>query len=402
MSIQSPEITRPPVARDRWVVLIVGTLGIFAALGLARFGYSMVIDAMKGDLHITRTQAGLMQSANLTGYLLMAAVGGALASRVGARLVAGLGLLVCALAMLYTGFADGFIAACLWRAVTGLGSGAANVAIMGLWPAWFPPAQRGRAAGVAVSGSSVALIATGLIVPPLLAQLPPSGWRNCWMLYSAVAIVVAVLACLLLRDAPNASAPVETSKHAWTALYRAPAVWHLGLVYVAFGFSYMIYLTFFKLYLTSELHFSGAWAGNLFMLMGACSLLCGVLWGAASDRVGRRAALIGVFLVHTAAFALFALADPRALIASAVLFGLSAWSIPAIMAAACGDLLGARLTAAGLGFITLFFSLGQAAAPTVAGAIADTGRHSFAPAFLLAAGVALLGAVGSALLPKRQ
>jgi MFS family permease len=92
---------------------------------------------------------------------------------------------------------------------------------------------------------------------------------------------------------------------------------------------------------------------------------------------------------------LFALwPSPPGFVLSAVLFGITAWSIPAIMAATCGDLLGPRLAPAGLGFITLFFGIGQALGPGVAGVIADA-THSLSPALLLAAVVALLGAVGS-------
>ena len=67
------------------------------------------------------------------------------------------------------------------------------------------------------------------------------------------------------------------------------------------------------------------------------------------------------------------------------------------MAAACGDVLGSRLAPAALGFITLFFGIGQALGPFVAGAMADA-FGSLSSAFLLAAGVALLGAFGAALL----
>jgi len=103
-------------------------------------------------------------------------------------------------------------------------------------------------------------------------------------------------------------------------------------------------------------------------------------------------------VLQGAAYALFAL-WPQApgFTISAILFGLTAWSIPAIMAAACGDLLGPRMAPAALGFITLFFGIGQALGPTVAGAIADA-SGSLLPAMLLAAAVAFLGAVGSALL----
>jgi MFS family permease len=181
----------------------------------------------------------------------------------------------------------------------------------------------------------------------------------------------------------------------WGRVYRSGVVWHLGLIYVAYGFSYIIYMTFFTKYLIAEGGYTQESAGRLFMLMGWLSLLCGLIWGSVSDRLGRKTALVIVYIIHSVAFGLFALwPSPPGFIISAVLFGLSAWSIPAIMAATCGDLLGPRLAPAGLGFVTLFFGIGQAAGPSVAGIIADAG-HSLSPALLLAAGVALLGAVGS-------
>ena len=64
------------------------------------------------------------------------------------------------------------------------------------------------------------------------------------------------------------------------------------------------------------------------------------------------------------------------------------------MAATCGDILGPRLAPAGIGFVTLFFGIGQAAGPSVAGSLADA-YHSLSPALLLASGVALSGAIGS-------
>lgn len=388
----------------RWVVLAVGTLGVFAALGLARFGYTTVLQEMTRDLHINNAQAGIIASVNLLGYLLLAVIGGALASRFGTRIVATIGLTVVGVAMLCTSMVTGLGAACLWRGITGLGSGAANVAIMGMWSAWFTPHWRGRAAGIAVAGSSVALIITGLAVPPILTAPTLAGWHTCWQLFGLAALATALLVGLFLRDpiAKPATTLPGTPVITWRGLYRSSAVWHLGAVYTAFGFSYIIYMTFFQKYLRAEFHYSESDAGHLFLFVGVCSLFCGFLWGAVSDRIGRRAALAIVFLIQAAAFALFAHpGDQAGLLISAVLFGFTAWSIPAIMAAACGDLLGARLTAAGLGFITLFFGIGQAVGPYIAGKLADQ-THSFASAFFLATGVALIGLVSALLLPRHN
>jgi MFS family permease len=85
---------------------------------------------------------------------------------------------------------------------------------------------------------------------------------------------------------------------------------------------------------------------------------------------------------------------------SAFVFGITAFSIPTIMAAAAGDAVGGRLAPAGLGFITLFFGIGQAIGPTVAGMIKDA-TGTFANAFILSAVVSLIGASGSLILQKK-
>lgn len=394
-----------------WVVLGVGTLVVFAALGLARFGYSMVLPAMQASLAMANSGAGLLATANLAGYLLASVLGGALASRFGPRRVITVALLIVGFTMGMTGLAAGLPQAAAWRALTGLGSGAANVPVMGLLGGWFAPRRRGLAAGIAVAGSSLGLMVLGPTVPRVLAAYGPEGWRVCWIGFGVLAVLVAIMAGALLRNRPShvGLAPLGTGPEgprkaasvgglAWGAVYRSWTVWHLGLVYVAFGFAYIIYMTFFVKALVAEGDYTPAQAGGLFMAMGWCSLLCGLLWGSVSDAIGRKSALIIVYLIQAAAYALFALCPtPGGFVVSAVLFGLTAWSIPAIMAAACGDLLGARLAPAALGFVTLFMGIGQALGPAVAGAMADS-AGSLLPAFLLAAGVSVAGALGAAFL----
>lgn len=395
-----------------WAVLSIGTAVVFGSLGLARFGYSVILPAMQNGLNMDNMQAGMLATANLSGYLSLSAIGGAMAARFGPRLIISIGLVFAGIAMILTGMVDGLVWAAVWRGMAGIGSGASNVPVMGLLAAWFATKRRGLASGVAVSGSSFALILLGPAVPPILSAYGESGWRVCWFVFGAITIVLAVCSFVLIQNRPEDKglAPLgqetdifNTPTKAfeplnWRGVYRSLSVWHLGLVYTAFGFSYIIYMTFFVKRLVAEGGYTQEAAGQLFMIMGWFSLLCGVSWGWVSDTIGRRRALIIVYLTHGIAFGLFALSSkPLGFTVSAVLFGLSAWSIPAIMAAACGDVLGSRMAPAALGFITLFFGIGQALGPSIAGAIADS-TGSFAPAFLLAGGAAILGALGSFLL----
>jgi predicted MFS family arabinose efflux permease len=238
-----------------------------------------------------------------------------------------------------------------------------------------------------------------------------NGWRIAWFVFGAVTMIIAGAGFFLLRnrpaemgirplcsnnDSPSAS-PRGDGLH-WGSVYRSVTVWHLGLVYIAFGFSYIIYMTFFIKLLVTEGGYTQPAAGNLFMVMGWFSLFCGLIWGGISDLIGRKNTLIIVYLIQATAFSLFALwTVPIGFTLSAILFGLTAWSIPAIMAATCGDVLGPRMAPAALGFITLFFGTGQAIGPSIAGIIADA-TGSFFSAFLTAGVVALLGALGSSML----
>ena len=398
-----------------WIVLGMGTLVVFGALGLGRFGYAAVLPDMQKALSMDNTQAGALATANLAGYLAFCVIGGALAVRFGPRVVIACGLGLAGVAMVMTGFAGGFASAAVWRALVGIGGGASNVPVMGLMAAWFAPRRRGLAAGVAVAGSSIGLILIGPLVPRIVNAHGADGWRMCWFIFGGAALLLAIGAAALLRNGPaeigqtpvgarpdEPVAAAVSGSPRWGDVYTKQIVWLVGLVYIAFGFSYIIYMTFFNKYLIEEGGCTQAQAGQLFMTMGWVSLACGLIWGTVSDVIGRKGALAIVYFIHAVAFSLFPLwPAPVGFTLSAVLFGLSAWSIPGIMAATCGDLLGPRLAPAALGFITLFFGIGQAAGPYVAGAMADRWK-SFGPALWLCAGVALLGGFGSLLLPLKK
>ena len=396
-----------------WVILVLATLVAFGALGLARFGYSIVLPAMQVDLGMDNTQAGVLAAIHVVGYLIASLLGGVLAARFGPRRVIALGLGLAGFSMILTGLADGFTAVGFWRGLAGVGSGMANIPVYGVVSAWFSARRRGLATGIAVSGSSIALIALGPLVPYLLDDFGRSGWRICWYLFGCFTLALAVAGAFLLRNSPadkglkpiaaeNNETAVEeyTNKDLdWSQVYRSTTAWHLGVVYIAFGFSYIIYVTFFFKMLVAEGGYTTIGAGRLFMLMGWCSLLCGLIWGGLSDVVGRRYALLSVYLVQAAAYALVSLwPSNEVFIVSSVMFGITAWSIPGIMAAACGDLFGYRLAPAALGFITVFFGVGQAISPGIAGAMADA-AGSFSSAFLLAAIVAVGGAIAALSLP---
>ncbi len=399
-----------------WLILVLAVLTVTGALGFARFGYTMLYPSMQKGLSLDVVQASDLQAGNMIGYLLLALFCGLLATKFGPRIVISIFLVIVALAMLLTGFAGDYPGAFASRVLTGMGSAGANVPVMGLVSAWFAPRRRGLATGIAVSGSSFGLFFTGSFIPPLLAAFPQSGWRYSWFALSVSVLIIAITAFSFIKNNPAKIGLVpigsagdkdvktpgpSTSKIGWGSIIKSFPVWHLAFIYVLFGFSYIIYMTFYVPYLSSEALFSREQAGFYLALVGGFSIASGLLWGWVSDKIGRKYSLAIVFALQAASFILFGITKTQSgIIASSVLFALTAWSIPAIMAATTGDLLGPRLAPATLGFITFFFGIGQVAGPFTAGRIAQA-TGSFGLAFVIAGCAALTGAIASLTIRNR-
>jgi predicted MFS family arabinose efflux permease len=337
----------------------------------------------------------------------MAFFGGLLASRFGPRKVVTLGMVVTAGGMVLTGLANELVAASAGRFLTGLGNGMVMAPSIALMASWFDTRRLGLASAIAASGNGLGLVVAGPAVPRIISGGGDGGWRQAWFFFAVVTMVMAVLTLALERDRPYDNTPLETKPRSekkgtgqaevWRVL-KSGYAWHLGSVNFLYGFAYLIYFTFFQKRLTADLGFSSETAGNLFLGVGVASLVCGVLWGTVSDRIGRGRALGVIFALQAVAALLFGFRPgTAALVISAILFGSGVFAVPALIGAACGDGFGPRLAFASLGFVTIFIGLGMAIGPYVGGLMGDT-FSSLGPSYLLSAAVFVEAAVAAFLL----
>lgn len=381
-----------------WLVIAVGCLCIFACLGLGRFAIGMLLPSMGRALTLSYSQMGLISTCNFFGYLAAVLVSARLQAHCGARKLIFSALVLISVSTVLIGLARDFPSVAVLYALTGIGSGAANVAMMGLVTAWFNSRLRGRAAGFVVIGSGFAILLSGQVIP-LLNGLHPEGWRLSWFALAAAVLVISIICWIVLRDRPQ-DLGLEKVGDRITGLSEQPrevfrpldrkVIWHCGSIYFIFGFTYVIYATFIVTVMVQEYGFSEQAAGMFWSAVGLLSLLSGPVFGTLSDRIGRRAGLMIVFSIQTVAYVLVGLRlSGPSLVLSIGCFGIVAWSIPSIMIALVGDLVGAHNTVRVFGLITFIFGLGQIAGPYVAGIMAEQ-TGSFGGAFIMAAALTLL------------
>jgi len=393
-----------------WIILFTGFIGVMGALGFGRFAYTPILPPMKEGLSLTYAQMGWIGTGNFIGYMAFSLLGGYLASRLGSRKVIPFFLILVAISLILTGLSDSFEFALIMRTLTGVGSAGSNVPIMALASAWFASSRRGMATGILVSGASIALLLLGPLIPYILQSFPGAGWRVCWFILGSLTFIIALLNYLLIRNRPEdkdlrpigdvSISPPTTLSFSWKGLYASPSLRHLAAIFFTFGFSYIIYIQFFSAYLINEARIGVEKAGEYLMLLGILSIFCGPFWGTVSDFIGRKYGLALVLLTQGSSYLIFGLLkSDLGYLLSTILFGLTAWSVPSIIAAGVGDAVGPYMAPAALGFTILIFAIGQAIAPPVAGAIADL-TGSFTPAFILSALVAFTGMLAALLIRK--
>ncbi|MBS7626817.1 MFS transporter [Candidatus Bathyarchaeota archaeon] len=382
-----------------YLIILSGHLAVLGSLGFARFGYSMILPSMKEGLELSYTQMGLMASGNFSGYMVFAILGGLLASKYGARIVMIISLTLVGASMFLTGLAENFLQALILRCLAGVGSGGANISAMTLPASWVSTRRRGSASGLIASGSGVGLLGTGIIVPRLNEMFGGWGWRLSWMLLGASTLIFVLICSLIMGGKPGFSRRDGTS--GWREVGADTVLWRVGLIYLMFGLSYVIYITFFGAYLVKEVGLAEQYAGELWALVGSLSLFSGPLWGHISDKIGRGYTLSLIYFIQSISLLLFAQGWSEEFIISAILFGMTAWSIPTVVAAYSGDYFGSKMAPSALGFLTLFFGVGQSIGPTVAGHIADV-TGTFKSTFLLSSSIAAIGGIMSLLAMRRN
>ncbi len=390
-----------------WVISLTGAAVLFSCLGLGRFSLGMLLPSMSVTLELSNSQMGLVGTCNFVGYMIAVACAGSVCKRQGARWTITFGLFLVAGTMVAISWVKTVIVLQILYFFTGVGSGLANVPMMGLVSHWFLKSTRGKAAGIMLSGNGLAIVFAGFFIPFINRSLGVEGWRSSWLVMGLISAGIAVIAFVLVRNQPadkNTSAlgkisvasPVVSdglSEKGKSKVGHRGTLIHLGMIYAIFGSTYVVYATFIVVSLVNERGFGEGVAGSFWAAVGFLGIFSGPLFGWVSDHLGRKQGILIAYSLFTVAYALVAADLPNIfLYLSVFIFGISVWSLPTIMSAAVGDYMGPSEAAKSFAFITLFFGGGQIVGPALAGYLADI-TGSFNTAFGLCAGLTASGVI---------
>ncbi len=394
----STPTSRAAADRRRALVLAVGFVNIAASIGFTRFALTVIMPDMRRGLGLSYTELGTLATIGFALYMVVSPMAGVMGVRFGTRWTIAASLALIALGFGGLALASGFWTALAANLLVQLGGAGANAAGFTIAAGWFT-SRRGAATGVVMGGAGAGVVLVGQLVPRILAATP-DGWRAAWGGIAAVSALIAIVCAVLLPDSRSAPrSDVAARLGSRPALRGDVRIWVLSVLVGAFGFSHIVFGTFFAAHLTTV-----GWAigriGHMWSIVGVATIVSGLIGGALSDRIGRFRTL-GVLLAgQAAASMILASAVGQAeVLASVLLYGGTLMGFPAVVGALSGDLAGPDASRI-MGFVNVFFSGGQMLGPFLAGMVIDA-TGTVGPALTLAAAVSTVGAAAALIAARR-
>src|SRR5699024_271677 len=325
------------------------------------------------------------------------------------------------LLLLLSGFliGFGFVIAGLTLSVVGLiiGFGIIAGAAMGFGYAaptptaakWFKPHLRGPITGIVVSGYGLAAVCGSPLADGLISRC---GIANAFYYLGAFCTILIVLSSLFMKSPPKDWVPVGGEPRKTNVAQKSNALsnksnfspremlqtfqfWSLWIMYAFSASAGLIIIGHIAKIAQTQ---GGLETGFLFAALLAIGNAGGrIVTGVVSDRIGRNATLISVFVIQAInMFAFISYTSPLMLTIGAIVTGATYGALLALFPATTWDWFGLQHAGTNYGLIFTAWRLGGLVGPLMAGRIIDaTGGYGMAYIvsailLLIAAGLAFI------------
>ncbi|TAL79727.1 MAG: YbfB/YjiJ family MFS transporter [Burkholderiaceae bacterium] len=361
-----PERVAEPASVTLWVPAGLA-MGSAAALGFARFAYSLLLPEMRHGLHWSFAQAGALGTAMAVGYLFGSLLTVQAERWLGTARVFVHGLLLTAASLLAMALFRDYEVLLMLRFIAGFVTGC--VFIAGFSLAARAGATSGRSSLFTIiygSGAGIGMVLSGVLLPPVLA----SGWNwaGSWIVLGLLTLITIALAIPAVRSVPPVAAAAADGANVSLSQLRP-----ILLAYFLYGAGYYALMTFVIAYLHAA-GYGQTRIVDFWIVAGLAVSASMVLWGPLLGRMrGSSGVVLTTGVLIASALVLLLLQGTAAVMLSAVLFGGSLMASAFAHLDYARGLVPSRAWTRIIATMTVMFSLGQTAGPLLCGSIADYG-----------------------------
>ncbi len=378
-----------------WWVVAAFSVTTFVSTGV-RHAVGPFLKPIVGDLGIDRASFSAVIALSLFLWGVFMPVAGMLLDRFSVRVVTSVGTLLLVISLVLTAMVRNFWEfAAVYGVLVPLGlAGTGPVIASGVVARWFSK-RRGTALSVLGSASMTGM---SLLVPAVTWLILTTGWRTTYMLIAGAILAIVLPLCLwVVRDSPESvgltadgvaqkaggrAAPAERVSNGEAV--QTLAFWQLAGSFFTCGFS-MSLLSAHGIPMLTDHGYTPMFASWALGVLGGSSIGFTVMLGALSDRLGRRPVLAAIYAGRVFIFAGFFLIrdNPAAILAVAVLGGITMAGTGSMTSALTADIYGRFSVSSVFGLIFLVHQTGSAIGSWLAGALFET-TGGYGAAFVLA------------------
>jgi len=401
-----PENTSQPdnVASQRfrfgWTTVLLIALGAAVAQSFGRFSYGLLLPAVRDDMGISNTLAGIVGGANVGAYLLGTMFVAWATSRFRLLSVLRLGLVLAILGLLFAGLADSPLMLAMALFVAGIGGACVWIPAPIIASHALPAARRGLAVGLVGSGIGLGVAFVSVLSGSLRSSMGDQAWSSVYQVQASIGLVVLVAILIVVRH-EQATPSGGAGFGGFGALKRMQGWVPMICAYSTFGFMYLLVLGF----LTTRLEDDSAWSSGdaafAFTLMGFAMIFGGPLLITVAQRIGSRWATVIAFSLWPVFIGVVLTGIPTPTLFACIGLGFLFGGIPSLMTLYVVENTRAEDFGPSFSAATLAFGVAQTISPPIGGFIADV-SGSFALVFLLASVMGIVGLIAALQMPKHE
>lgn len=375
-----------------WIVTF-SALGVNLVLGLL-YTWGVFQKALVDQWGWSSTAASLPYSIATGVFAFTMIFAGRAQDKFGPRYVAMLGGLMLGTGLILSGLTTNILVMTITFGVIGAcGIGFGYSATTPCAIKWFEPKKRGLISGIVVAGVGLAPV----YIAPLTNLLIKSwGIQYTFIILGVFAIVAVTIFSLILKNPaqPSPDKANATSRSVasdtevpWNSLLKSGQFYYLWVLYLLSAMAGLMLIGHLPKIASSQANWKAGYI--LVVVLSLFNAAGRVIIGSLSDKIGRKAAMMIVFLLQAANMFIFTFyTSVPLLIVGAALAGLAYGALFTLFPATTADMFGVKNLGVNYGMIFTGWGIAGVAGPLFGGLVKDSfGTYTFS---YLAAGVLLL------------